>query len=338
MKTLDCTIRDGGYINKWRFDDTLVRDCYNSLSEAGIDYVEIGFNNNFEIYNNNLCGKWRYVNEELVRSVIPEKRAKIALMADYGKADIDNFIDKKDSLVDLVRVAFHRKDIDGALKYCHQLKEKGYEVSANAMATVHYTDEELNRLCRLVTEYQIDYLYIADSYGSLTPTILKTIHSKIMLQFSAIDPTFDYKLGFHAHNNMQNSLANAIYAETHGFDIIDSTIYGMGRGAGNLCTEIFVSYLVNAGKTGYKLLPVIKCADKHIVPLSNTRGNMWGYSLLWLISAHFSCHPNYISKLKDYNITSVDVVWTIIQTLAGRGDQKLFKVEKLNQILKEINI
>ena len=43
LETLDCTIRDGGYLNNWKFSDEQVVNCFRAGSESGFDYVELGF-------------------------------------------------------------------------------------------------------------------------------------------------------------------------------------------------------------------------------------------------------------------------------------------------------
>ena len=333
IKFLDCTIRDGGYINKWNFTDECVKDCYKAVSEAGMDFIELGFRNVFEIYNNSLCGKWRYCPEELLKDMKDSySGCKIAVMVDFKNSNIDNFLPVSESVVDLIRVAFHKDDMPKALYFCSQLKDLGYLVSANAMATVYYSEKDIQDICELIAKYSIDYLYIADSYGSLNPKTLKIIHDRILNSFNLLNYT-EYKLGFHAHNNMQNGLATVLYAIDNGFDIIDSTIFGMGRGAGNICTEVLLSNLINNYDGVYGLLKILIFAEKHIVPLFGEDNN-WGYDLAYLISAHFSAHPNYISKLKDYAITNIVTIWEIIENLTNNGQQRKFNIDNLNIILK----
>jgi 4-hydroxy 2-oxovalerate aldolase len=322
-------MRDGGYINKWDFSDDFAKNYYNAISEAKIDFIELGFKNNPEIYNNIICGKWRSIKEEYLLNIITDKRAKVSVMVDYSNCDINNIDNKKDSIIDMIRVAFHKPRLNAALNLCNELKKKGYIVCANAMATINYNDEEINKLCELTYKYKIDYLYIADSYGSLTPHDIKILQNKIKVNMNNLNNTYKYKLGIHLHNNKQNAFANMLYALENNFDIIDSTVMGMGRGAGNLCTELLLSHI------NYNVLPILKFANTYMKPLFSDSGINWGYTIEYLISAHFNCHPNYISKLKDYNITDIEVVWNVISNLKQNDKHKYFDIEYLNTVVHE---
>lgn len=333
MKFLDCTIRDGGYINRWKFSDNVVKNCYSYLDETGFDYIELGFRNKPEVYNNQLCGKWRYCTEDDLRLCVPEKgNAKIAVMMDFSnRKDNDQILPFNQSCVDMIRVAFHRYDLEKAMEFCKFLKNLGYEVCANAMATVHYSKDELGKLCSLFYQYKLDYLYIADSCGSLNPHSLSEIHNSIMDQFKLLDEDYNPALGFHAHNNQQNSFANFLYCMDHDqdFKIIDSTVLGMGRGAGNLPSELVASHIPRLD-----LLKILKFAQKYIQPLlDNDKYCNWGYRLDYLLSAHFKCHPNYISKLIDYEITNIEDQWKILSVLVDNGDHMYFNKEKLEKII-----
>ena len=45
IRVFDCTIRDGGLMNNHLFDHDFVREVYQGLSDAGVDYVELGYKN-----------------------------------------------------------------------------------------------------------------------------------------------------------------------------------------------------------------------------------------------------------------------------------------------------
>lgn len=321
---LDCTIRDGGYINNWTFSDKCVKNCYNNLSQTGFDYIELGFCNK---YNENY-GKWNHLHDLNLIDTILDKQSKISVMVDFKNADIRLFEDEKNPIVDLVRVAFHKKDLKEALLMCEKLKNKGYEVSANAMNTPDYSHKELWILCSKINEFNIDYLYISDTYGYLIPDTLETLYYFIRTNTSNM-----CKIGLHTHNNYCNAFCNALKALKIGIDIIDSTVLGMGRGAGNLCSVSLISYLIKSGNLKYDLCPILNFAQQHIQPL--IQESKWGYQLDYLISAHFETHPNYISKLKEYNITNLIDIYNIIQRVSR--EKKRYNQQVLDRIIAKIS-
>lgn len=324
---LDCTIRDGGYINRWQFSDDCVKHLVSTLDKCGYEFIEIGFRNNPEIYNNKPCGKWRYCTEQDIQTVVnscPDRTIKIAVMADFANSSLKLFPPCKYTLIDMVRVAFHLPDLKKAMNFCYELKQKGYIVSANAMVTMNYPDEKLELLCQLANQYQLDYIYIADSYGCLIPKHVITLQQKIVKYLS---PQTHVKIGLHAHNNIQNALANVL--TLNNIDIIDSTVFGMGRGSGNLCTELIIDQYFES----QKLLEICEFAEKYITPLYSTTPTAWGYNLSFIVSAHFRCHPNYILKLQDYNITTLKDIWYYIKKVTEAKKNKYFDIDYFNQII-----
>ena len=51
LKILDCTLRDGGYINDWRWGYRTARDIIHTLVRANVDIVEVGFLRNVDGYD-----------------------------------------------------------------------------------------------------------------------------------------------------------------------------------------------------------------------------------------------------------------------------------------------
>ena len=301
FEILDCTIRDGGYINNWRFDKKLTREVYRALSKAGVDYIEIGYRGTEEYFNKTEYGIWRFTPEEVIREVIHNIHgAKIALMADYGKIDAKDFCEAKDSVINLVRVAVHKDNLQGAIELLEEIRQKGYKTSLNAMDYSSYSKNESSNLINLLKKTNVDYIYIVDSYGSLLP-----------YQFESIFKPFldipNIKIGFHSHNSLQMAFANTLEAVSCGVHIIDSTIYGMGRAAGNLPTEIIISFLERERKDKYNSMPILNIIDRYFVSLQNE--NKWGYQLPYMLSGMFQCHPNYAKTLVDAREYTIEDIW-----------------------------
>jgi len=301
FKILDCTIRDGGYVNNWEFDKKLVREVYRALSKSGVEYVEIGFRGTEKHFDRNKYGLWRFTPEEHIREATDNiVGAKLALMADYGKIESEDFCEAKESVVDLVRIAVHKNNLKGAISLLEQIKEKGYDVSLNVMGYANYSENERKGLIGMLKSAELDYVCIADSYGSLIP-------DQIMPLFEPLLNIPDIKVGFHPHNSLQMAFANSLEAIRCGVHIIDSTIYGMGRAAGNLPTEIIISFLEKHGSDRYNSIPVLNVIDSYFVSMHS--GNKWGYQLPYMLSGMFQCHPDYAKSLIDHKEFTIEDIW-----------------------------
>lgn len=311
FQILDCTIRDGGYVNNWGFEKKLVREAYRALSKSGVDYIEIGYRGTEKYFDKDKYGIWRFSPEEQVREVIANiNGAKLALMADFGKIDVDDFCPAEDSVIRMVRLATHKDSLDKAVKVLEQIKEKGYEVALNAMDYSGYSDKERQGLIRLLKNSPIDYIYVVDSYGSLFPFQIRSI----------IEPLLEIhgvKVGFHPHNSLQMAFANTLEAINCGAHIVDSTIYGMGRAAGNLPTEIIVSFLEKEKKAKYNSIPLLNIIDRYFSGLQ--KENSWGYQLPYMLSGMFQCHPNYAKVLVDSHEYTIEDMWKAMDYIKSRA-------------------
>ena len=325
FKILDCTIRDGGYLNNWRFDKKMVREVYKSLSKAGVDIIEIGFRGTERCFDRKEFGPWRFTDPgDIIEVTQGINGAKIALMGDYGKFDINDITEDYLDLVSLVRIAVHKDGTYGAIKQLEKIREKGFAVSLNAMGITGYSRAEIDELVRMLSDSNLDYIYVADSYGSILPDDVRGL----IEPFKSLGHT---RVGFHPHNSLQMSFANTLEAIKCGADIIDSTIYGLGRGAGNLPTEVILSYLQLSTKDKYNVIPVLHCIDRFFLNLEVDEP--WGYQLPYMLSGIFQCHPYYPKTLVDYREYSMEDIWNALEALK-KINPVGFSKEVLNDIVK----
>ena len=255
---LDCTLRDGGYCNQWRFGLENVKKITLGLVEANVEIIECGFITNKTAYDLMVT---KYNTVEQVAKIIPEKRdGKIfVVMMNYGEYEIDDLPEYDGSSIEGIRVAFHKKDLDAALSLCQQIKEKGYKVFVQAMVSLCYTDEEFLAMIRRVNEIEPYAFYIVDSFGMMKGKDLTRL-------FYVVEHNLKNSIwiGFHSHNNMQLAYSNSqilVGMQTNRNLIVDSSIYGMGRGAGNLNTELFIGYLNENYEKTYLLKPLLTIID-----------------------------------------------------------------------------
>lgn len=311
IQILDCTIRDGGYVNDWRFSRDMVRETYRALSKSGVDYVEIGFRGSEKYFHPEKYGLWRFTSEEELRSVTRNIRgAAIALMGDFGKIDLEDFPARSESLASLVRLAVNKTKVYDCIDLLEKIKAKGYLVSLQCMGYNAYTDAERQDLLAALAKTSLDYVYVGDSYGSILPFQMAGF-------FEPMLAVGTFKAGFHPHNNVQMAFANTLEAMRLGVHIVDSTIYGMGRGAGNLPTEVILAYLSLAGGQKYNVIPVLNCIERFY--LDQFAETPWGYQLPYMISGIFNTHPNYAKELLGRQEYSMEDIWKAMHCVRQIG-------------------
>lgn len=301
IQILDCTLRDGGYCNEWKFGFDNVKKITQGLLEAGIEIIECGFITDRVTYDPNIT---KFPSMNGIMKIIPQNREGklFVAMMNYGEYDINNIPIHDGSSIDGIRVAFHKKNIDEALTLCEQIQNKGYLVFVQPMVSLSYTDGEFLEMIRRINEFKPYAFYIVDSFGMMKEKDLTRLF--FMVEHNLSD---DIWIGFHSHNNMQLAYSNAqklTTVQTNRNLIIDSSIYGMGRGAGNLNTELFLEFLnENAGKK-YELKPILILIDEILNEFYQR--NYWGYSLPNYISASHNANPNYASYLDDKKTLTIE--------------------------------
>ncbi len=291
-KLLDCTLRDGGYINDWNFGFHTIRDIIKKLVKSQVDYVEVGFLRDCEydkdkaLFNN--CAE--------IANVLPEKRGNTVFtaMALHNKYDITKLEPYDGKTIDIIRVTFHDYDIDEGLAFIKEAKAKGYKVFCNPINIMGYSDEMLLKLFKKVNEIQPYAFSIVDTFGSMMKADLQRIYS---LAEHNLDKSI--VIGLHLHENLalSYSLAQEFIAmkAAERKSVIDGSMLGMGRVPGNLPLELIMDYMnKNQGGT-YDVNPVLDGIDDHIEQLKQIEA--WGYSTAYALSAKYNLHRNYAEFL-----------------------------------------
>lgn len=309
---LDCTLRDGGYCNEWQFGFENTKKIMNGLVEANIDIIECGFLTNKVTYQEQIT---TYNTLDQISKIIPKYREgkMFVAMMNYGEFNLEELPIYDGNSIDGIRVAFHKDNMNEALELSKMIREKGYKVFIQAMVSLNYTDDEFLNLIRKVNDFEPYSFYIVDSFGVMKRKNL--IHLFYMVEKNLKENIY---IGYHSHNNLQLAYANAqalVDIPTKRSLIIDSSIYGMGRGAGNLNTELFVEYLNDNIDTKYKLKPLLHIIDEVLNNFYLT--NYWGYSLPNYLSAVYNSHPNYASYLDDKKTLTVENMEEIFSIMAN---------------------
>lgn len=317
IKILDCTLRDGGYVNHFDFGEETARQIVTALSSAGVEYVEVGFLcNNKEDHETT-----KYLSVDEAAAYLPQSSTLSGcfVMIIYGQYDDTRLPEKKNCAIDGIRVTFKKHEVDDALAYIRRIREKGYIVSANPTAIHSYTDQEFISLLEKVNHIGVDYFALVDTMGLLKRRELQRL-------FYLVDNNLNENiaLAFHSHNNLQMSFAHAQTLIEAGMKrdlIIDVSLRGMGRGAGNLCTELLLQYLNDHEDKEYNLVPILIAIDEHINKIYAR--TPWGYNLPYYLAASLRCHPNYAAYLQDKGTVSIAGISEILAHIPD-GNRTIF--------------
>ena len=293
-KILDCTLRDGGYYNKWDFEHEVIKSYLAAMSEAKVDIVELGLRN---FPKNQFLGAHAYTTEEYLTTVqLPEgplygvmvDAATILQSSTYDTEEAINqlFVDAENSKISLVRVAAHFKELPLCEGVCSILKKMGYIVGLNMMQAGGKPSDLISKMSTMVESWGcVDVLYFADSIGSMD-------HVEISRVIKAIQFSWRGDLGIHTHDNMNRAISNTIHANSLGVSWLDATVCGMGRGAGNSQTEYLLPLMRD---TKYSPEPVYSLVVEHFQDMKAAHG--WGSNLLYFLGAQNNIHPTFIQTL-----------------------------------------
>lgn len=287
IKVVDCTLRDGGLVNNFYFTEEFVKDLYKMNVVAGVDYMEFGYKASKAIFNEQEFGLWKFCKDSDIRAIVGDNKTglKISVMADVGRTDYKkDILPKKDSPIDMVRIATYTNTIPAAVEMIEDAKKKGYETTVNIMAVSKVNEEDLINGLELLSHSNVDVIYLVDSFGAFYPEQIR----RFAKRYLEIAEKTGKKIGVHAHNNQQLAFANTIEALSLGTSYLDATVSGMGRGAGNCYLESLLGFLRNPK---YNLIPVMEFVEKHMLKLKE-EGNVWGYDLPYLLTGILNSHPS----------------------------------------------
>ncbi len=310
VRVLDCTIRDGGLVNDFFFSDEFVKKLYEANVASGIDYMEIGYKASKDLFDESKFGKWKFCDEDSIRSIVGDNDTdlKISVMADVGRTEYKrDIIDKADSAIDMFRIATYINTIPAAIEMAEYCKNKGYETSINIMAISNASDNDINDALEIIGHSNVDRVCIVDSYGALVPEQIR----KIAAKYLEMGDKYNKQIGIHAHNNQQLAFANTIETLRLGVSILDASVRGLGRGAGNCSSELLLRFLKNPK---YKVIYLLDFIEKYVNPLRES-GMTWGYDIPYMLTGSLNQHP------RD----------AIAFSKSGRSDIKNFYVELLEK-------
>lgn len=322
---LDCTLRDGAYLIDKKFGDQAIHGIIRGLTQANIDYIEIGFFQDDGFGE----GKTVYRNSADAKRFVPDDKcgAEFSVLADFSRFSVDNLDECTGNSIDIVRECFFKHERYDAVEVCRKIKAKGYKVFAQPVDILGYTDAELIELIELLNTVEPYCVSIVDTFGSMYEEDLQHVYS--IMDHNLISSS---KIGFHSHNNMQlsNALSQAFLRMAHGKRqvVVDGTISGMGRGAGNTPTELIAQYMVAKLGYNYDMDALLDVIDGY---MDNIRSRCsWGYTTPYFIAGCYSAHVNNIAYLTQKNsIRSKDIRY--ILNKIGAVSRKRYDYDLLEQ-------
>lgn len=323
MKVLDCTLRDGGYYNNWDFSQDIVTAYLRAMADAGIDYVELGLRN-FD--NGGFKGAFAFTTEPFLNGLdLPQGPtygvmvdAKTLLDAKLNPVEaVDKlFVASEISKIGLVRIAAHFHEVEHCGPVVKRLKDLGYIVGFNLMQSGGKPSEEIAEKAAIADSWDgLDVLYFADSLGNMDS-------GEVLRIISAMRTSWSGELGIHTHDNMSKGLSNSVAALENQVTWLDSTVTGMGRGAGNTQTEYLLTTLNDMHSLDkYNPEPVYSIVIKHFEQMQRECG--WGSNLPYFLAAKNGIHPTYIQNmLSNSHFQSDEVVAAIQYLIALDGTEK----------------
>lgn len=303
IEVLDCTLRDGAQTNAGRFGEKAIQNIILGLRDAGIDMIECGFLKDTEFEE----GRTYYPQPSYAKKYIPQEKGNATYVAlvDYGRYNVDALEVCDHKTFDFLRISIFEKDVENVKEFAQKVKEKGYRFSIQPMDTYSYSEENIRKIIDVANEVKPETLAMVDTYSLAMPEDVERVYE---IYEKYLDK--EIKIGFHSHNNQLNSLALAEKFMTISSKerdvVIDSSLLGMGRGGGNLNTELFLEHLMKYHIKNFKIKPVLDLIDRYMLDFKERFE--WGYSMPMLYAGLYGVHVNTTTYLMEKpNVTSYDL-------------------------------
>jgi 4-hydroxy 2-oxovalerate aldolase len=335
VNVLDCTLRDGGYYNDWDFSDSFVQKYLEVSSLSGISHVEIGFR---FFKNQSHSGPWAYSPDEKLQDFEIPKNLKLGVMVNAQEFELGQINQQTSQLfnsetsLNFVRVAFRFEELDKAREIIPAIQQLGLSVGINLMQVSELESSQIQFFSEIAATSKADFAYAADSLGALNPIKTQEI-TRLFVSES------DIPFGLHAHDNNGLALSNSVSAMESGAKMIDSTMAGMGRGAGNTSTEELLLELVSRSQhklSDQSLRALNSFLDTYMNPMKMEF--RWGSSLAYNLAANWGIHPSFVQELVEEGQGGERLVTSLINLRgldATRFNRELLTLPSESPELKE---
>lgn len=338
VQLLDCTLRDGGRIIDCHFENSTISHMAKDLTMANIDIVEMGFLRDHKLIE--YKGNSTFFTEvPQIVPFIPQDRKSTMYTAfiDYNMYDFSQLEKCDGSSVTGIRVGFTKKQFDSESdkikQALYEVKKRGYALFVQGVNSLAYTDRELLDLVDMVNEVEPYGFGIVDTYGAMYLDDIVHFYNLVDHNLSP-----DICMDIHSHNNFQSSFAFAQeiirQSDSKRKIILDSTLNGMGKCAGNLNTELIADYLVRKKNCDYDIDIILDAIDTYLVPLKNEY--TWGYSIPAFMAGIYKSHPNNVIYLTEkYRLNSKDIKY--ILSGIEEGTRQSYDYDNIQKVYRTYN-
>lgn len=320
IQLLDCTLRDGGYVNDWEFGHNNLISIFERCADAGVEIIEVGFLDERRPFDINRSIMPNTDSVEKIWKNVAKKPSMIVGMIDYGTCKIENLQPCSESYLDGIRVIFKEQRMYEAMDFCAQVKKLGYKVFSQLVSITSYTEEKLLEVIELVNKVEPYAISMVDTYGLLHPADLLHYYSILDKHVKS-----SIQIGFHAHNNLQLAYANAlafIEYETKHDIVVDGTLYGMGKSAGNAPIELLAMRLNEKYGKAYKINALLEGIEESVMDFYEK--SSWGYKMFFYLCALNKCHPNYVTYFKEKENLSVSKLDNLLAMIEPKDKKLLY--------------
>ena len=315
---LDCTLRDGAYINGSRFGTSAIKGIIKKLQEARTDIIEVGW---LKDAAHEEGSTYYHLPQDAAPYMVDRQDGiEYVAMIDWDRYDVDNLPPCDGKSVNAVRVVFpHGKHREG-IAVAERVREKGYRIFLQAANTLAYSEADLKDLAQCINACRPVAISVVDTFGAMFEEDLARI---VRTLDAALNPAI--AMGFHSHNNQQLSFALTMHfvellAESERSAIVDASLCGMGRGAGNATTELVASYLDRKQNGNYDMDAILDAIDTYMEPFREAY--TWGYSTPYFVAGMYQCHVNNIAYLQRNHRTNARDMRNIIASLSQAERRK----------------
>jgi 4-hydroxy 2-oxovalerate aldolase len=286
---LDTTLRDGSYAVDFKFtlDDT--RKIASELESAGVQQIEIGHGWGLNAESAGL-GKAAHSDAEYIKAARESvKNSKFGCFFIPGVGRTDDLVAARDLGMDFVRIGNNITQYEKQEPFIRIAKKLGFYVSSNLLKSYVVSPEEFAQCAHHAAGMGADVAVLVDSSGGMMP-------SEVRKYIRAAVSKTQVALGFHGHNNLGLANANALVAAEEGATVIDSTLQGIGRSAGNAVTESLTLLLHESGfHTGIDPYKLMDAGEKLIRPYLRHNG---GYEPIDFVLGLARFHSSFVPMVK----------------------------------------
>lgn len=329
ISLLDCTLRDGGYINDWKFGKNQIHEMISELEKTNVDILEIGFLKS-EPYQED---RTVFNDVKQISALINKKHNGMhyaAMIEVINPLPLEELEEAANTDIDIIRVIVWKRMLKEGFEYCKGVVEKGYKLCVQPARVDQYSQEEFVEMVKLFSMLKPYAIYVVDSWGTQT--------SKSLLNYLKLadqNMPKEICLGYHGHNNLMQAYQVAVDFIEQEFDrdiILDASVYGIGRGAGNLNLELIARYLNSELNKNYGIIPMVELYGKYLKKIHEK--NKWGFSMEHYLTAIYNCNPNfgaYYERESDVNIIDIEKIIASIP----KEERVIFTVEKAEYYKQE---